>query len=82
MAENENAESTESEDEQSGSSTVHSGNSASETYTGDDSDETIDMGGGEDEADGGGTITLQDFTLTDLDAADFTFHEEQQQDGI
>ena len=51
MAEN---ESTESEDEQSGSSTTHSGTSASETYTGDDSDETVDMGGGEDEADGGG----------------------------
>ena len=27
---------------------------------------------------GGGTITLQDFTSTDLDASDFVFHEEQQ----
>ena len=36
MAENENAE---SEDEQFGSSTVHSGTSASEAYTGDDSEE-------------------------------------------
>ena len=31
---------------------------------------------------GGGTITLQGFTSTDLDATDFTFHEEAQQDGI
>ena len=30
---------------------------------------------------GGGTITLQGFTSTDLDANDFVFHEEQQ-DGI
>ena len=51
MAENEN---TETEDEQSESPTVHSGTSASETYTGDDSDEKVDMGGGEDEADGSG----------------------------
>ncbi len=31
---------------------------------------------------GGGTITLQGFTSTDLDATDFTFHEEAQQDGM
>jgi len=30
---------------------------------------------------GGGTITLQNFTSTDLDATDFVFHEEQQ-DGM
>ena len=30
---------------------------------------------------GGGTITLQNFTQSDLDATDFVFHEEQQ-DGI
>ena len=31
---------------------------------------------------GGGTITLQNFTLNNLDAADFVFHQEEQQDGI
>ena len=31
---------------------------------------------------GGGTITLQGFASADLDAADFTFHEEGQQDGM
>ena len=31
---------------------------------------------------GGGTITLQGFTSADLDAADFTFHEDGQQDGM
>ena len=33
---------------------------------------------------GGGTITLQDFTSTDLDAADFAFHDSMdgQQDGM
>ncbi len=31
---------------------------------------------------GGGTITLQNFTQSDLDASDFVFHEEPQQDGI
>ena len=31
---------------------------------------------------GGGTITLQNFALSDLDASDFVFHEEQQPDGI
>ena len=31
---------------------------------------------------GGGTITLQGFTSTDLDATDFTFHDDGQQDGM
>ena len=31
---------------------------------------------------GGGTITLQDFTSTDLEETDFTFHGDAQQDGM
>ncbi len=31
---------------------------------------------------GGGTITLQGFTSTDLDENDFTFHDDGQQDGM
>jgi len=31
---------------------------------------------------GGGTITLQNFTLNDLDATDFVFHQNEQQDGM
>ena len=31
---------------------------------------------------GGGTITLQGFTLGDLDESDFLFHDDAQQDGI
>ena len=31
---------------------------------------------------GNGTITLQDFTSTDLDATDFAFHQEERQDGM
>ena len=30
----------------------------------------------------GGSITLQDFTSTDLDETDFTFHDDAQQDGM
>ncbi len=47
------------------------------TATADGNDVRIDLS-----AHGGGTITLQDSALDNLDATDFVFHQEEQQDGM